>query len=65
MPEQFLYHQNYTKHLSHEDNNYRYYLLDANMLQGNTKKYEFSLYNDLSGENFEPYELKIELETYA
>ena len=56
----------YLKELfSHEDNNYRYYLLDTNVLQGNTKKYEFSLYNDLSGENFEPYELKIELETYA
>ena len=47
---------------SYEDEDYCYYLLDTNMLQGNEIKYNFSLYNDLSGENFIPYELKIELE---
>ncbi len=47
---------------SYEDEDYCYYLLDTNMLQGSEIKYNFSLYNDLNGENFIPYELKIELE---
>ena len=47
---------------SYEDEDYCYYLLDTNMLQGNEIKYNFSLYNDLNGENFIPYKLKIELE---
>lgn len=47
---------------SYEDEDYCYYLLDTNMLQGSKIKYNFSLYNDLNGENFMPYELKIELE---
>ena len=47
---------------SYEDDDYCYYLLDTNMLQGSEKKYNFSLFNDLNGENFVPYELKIELE---
>ena len=47
---------------SYEDEDYCYYLLDTNMLQGSEIKYNFSLYNDLNGENFIPYKLKIELE---
>lgn len=47
---------------SYKDENYAYYLLDTNMLQGSEKQYNFSLYNDLEGETFKPYELKIELE---
>ena len=47
---------------SYEDDEYCYYLLDSNILQGSEKKYNFSLYNDMDGENFIPYELKIELE---
>ena len=47
---------------SYEDNNYRYYLLDTNKLQGSEKIYNFKLYNDVLGENFQAYDLKIELE---
>lgn len=50
------------KKYSYEDDDYRYYLLDTNMLQGNKKKYSFSLYNDINGENFQPYDLNIKLE---
>ena len=47
---------------SYEDNEYRYYLLDTNTLQGSEKIYNFKLYNDVLGENFQAYDLKIELE---
>lgn len=47
---------------AYEDDNYCYYLLDTNILQGGEKKYNFSLYNDEDGETFIPYDLKIELE---
>ena len=47
---------------AYEDDDYRYYLLDTNTLTGSEKKYNFSLYNDIDGENFIPYDLKIELE---
>ncbi len=47
---------------SYEDNEYCYYLLDSNILQGEERDYNFSLYNDLNGENFQPYDLKFFLE---
>ena len=47
---------------AYEDDEYRYYLLDNNMLQGQERKYNFSLYNDQFGETFIPYDLKIKLE---
>lgn len=47
---------------SYEDEYYTYYLLDTNMLQDNVKDYNFSLYNDESGETLIPYDLKIKLE---
>ncbi len=54
---------NYLSNLfAYEDDEYYYYLLDSNVLQGSEKKYNFSLYNDINGNNFEPYQLKIELE---
>ena len=47
---------------SFESDGYSYYLLDSNMLQGDERKYNFSLYNDFDGDTFVPYDLKIKLE---
>ena len=47
---------------NYEDADYHYYLLDTNSLLANQRVYQFSLYNDMSGENFVPYSIKFVVE---